>query len=457
MSSELLIAGAAALVASGCAWLVARQRAVAAERRRVTSFAERSGLELGEARAGRELGQLAEQVEELQRRAARASRSELRLRVAEEESARLRCILETLPDGVMVFEGGERLVAANAAARKLLRCPEDGAPALATARGDAELLAAIREVLRADLARGLCARKVELAGRGERERAIWRVRALVADGEACTGVPRAVLLLEDQSFEEASARMRSEFVYGVSHELKTPLTSIQASLEMLVEDEEDGGGVAAEDRSRLLHLAHGESVRLARMIQELLELARVEAGITQVRRERVEVAPLLGELREAHRPLAERKSIELDWRVSPYVPALQGDRELLRQALVNLISNAIKYTPEGGRVELDAALEGEELSIAVTDTGIGIGPEDLPRIFDKFYRASQAQSSRIPGTGLGLPLARYLVESHGGRIEVESVLGQGSTFRVRLPVLAAGGEEPVLQLASIGGWSGGAA
>ncbi|MBL8896403.1 MAG: hypothetical protein JNM84_02190 [Planctomycetes bacterium] len=458
MSTELLSAVAAASVAFAIAWLASRQRSVAAERARLARFAERVGLEPAQARtsAPRELERVAEHVEELQRRASRTSRVELRLRVAEDESARLRCILETLPDGVLVFEEGERLVAANAAARGLLRCAEEGALSLATARGDAELLAAIREVLRADLARGLCARKVELRGSGERDKAIWRVRALAATGPACTGVSRAVLLLEDQSYEEASARMRSEFVYGVSHELKTPLTSIQAALEMLVEDEEDGSGVSAEDRSRLLHLAHGESVRLARMIRELLELARVEAGLTQVRRERVEMAPLLTELREAHRPLAERKSIELAWEVSPYVPALQGDRELLRQALVNLIGNAIKYTPEGGRVALEATLDGEELEIAIADTGIGIGPEDLPRIFDKFYRASQAQSSRIPGTGLGLPLARYLVESHGGRIEVSSVLGQGSTFRVRLPVLASSAEEPALQLASIGGWSGGA-
>jgi signal transduction histidine kinase len=193
------------------------------------------------------------------------------------------------------------------------------------------------------------------------------------------------------------------------------------------------------------------------MIQELLELARVESGITQVRRERVDVGALLEELRAALHPLAERKSIDLVWRVSPYTPALRGDRELLRQALVNLIGNAIKYTPEGGQVQLDAALEGEELVLAVRDNGIGIGPEDLPRIFDKFFRASQAKSSRIPGTGLGLPLARYLVESHGGRIEVESELGQGSTFRVRLPVLAAPEAEPELELAAATGWSGGAA
>jgi two-component system phosphate regulon sensor histidine kinase PhoR len=462
MSALLALAAGAALGAGGLAWTLARARARAAERARLQALADVAGVEERAPAAplvARSL-ELADHVAELRRRAANARAAELRARVAEEELARLRGVFEALHDGVLVFEEGERISGANAAARRLLRCAAGTAPTLGRSEAEPALLEALRAVLGADLARGVCARKVELARDGAR--ATYRVRGLDAAVRGASGPSGPVVLLEDITYEESSARMRAEFVYGVSHELKTPLTSIQACLEMLVEDdaaeadEERGPGVAPEDRARLLHLAHGESVRLARMIHELLELARVEAGIAQVRRERVEMGVLLQELRAVHAPLAQRKSIELDWCISPYVPSLRGDREQLRQAFVNLIGNAIKYTPEGGRIALRSSLEGEELVVSIADSGIGIGPEDLPRIFDKFFRASQAQSSRIPGTGLGLPLARYLIESHGGRIDVRSALGEGSTFLVRLPVPSGVEEESEMVLADTGGWTGGA-
>lgn len=462
MSALFALAAGSALGASGLAWKLAGRRARAVERARLAALAEVAGTPAAtpDAPLPALWQQLGDQVAELRRRAGNARAAELRARVAEEGLEQLRGVFEALHDGVLVFEDGERLRAANAAARRLLRCEDGTAPTLARTSAEPALLEALRAVLAADLARGVCTRKVELARDGAR--AIYCVRGLDATRRGGGGPRGSVILLEDVTYEEASARMRAEFVYGVSHELKTPLTSIQACLEMLVEDDaassgEDGGsGVAPEDRARLLHLAHGESVRLARMIQELLELARVEAGIAQVRRERVEMAVLLQELRAMHAPLAQRKSIELAWRVSPYVPALRGDRELLRQAFVNLIGNAIKYTLEGGRIEFTATLEGEELVVSIADSGIGIGPEDLPRIFDKFFRASQAKSSRIPGTGLGLPLARYLIESHGGCIEVRSALGEGSTFLVRLPVPNGAEEGSAMVLAETSGWAGGA-
>ena len=177
------------------------------------------------------------------------------------------------------------------------------------------------------------------------------------------------------------------------------------------------------------------------MVQELLDLARIEAGITEFKRETIDMRELFQSLHALHQPVAEKRQIALKWDISDYLADLIGDARLLRQALVNVVGNGLKYTKAGGEVALTARLEGHELVVRVRDTGIGIAAEDQGRVFETFYRAKSAEQSAITGTGLGLPMARYIVERHRGRIEFTSELGVGTEFRVYLPVQSVDPDE----------------
>ena len=224
-------------------------------------------------------------------------------------------------------------------------------------------------------------------------------------------------------------RMRSEVVATVSHELRTPLTAITGFLELLLEDEDDPG------REPLLAAAHRSAIRLSALVEDLLSTARIEAAGAGSGEPDV-VVDLGTVVREAVASVAQifmRRGQTLT--VEPADPGswpVAGDERQLDRVLVNLLSNASKYTPEGGRVELHVTPQGRDVAIAITDTGIGIPTEEHDRLFDRFYRASTAGDS--PGTGLGLSIVKTIVDRHGGRVQVHSAPGCGSTFTVTLPL-----------------------
>jgi signal transduction histidine kinase len=379
-----------------------------------------------------------EYVEETRRLQLATSSRDVTSKLVSNENSRLRSVFQALPTGILVLRAARRILYANEVARNLLQVTDRDEPVLESAEGDAHMIGVVRSILSGDLARGIRSERVEVR-QPDQEPQVYRVRLLTGtfSDDQLDDDNIQIVTFENITAEESTRRMKTEFVYGVSHELKTPLTSIQASLEMLAEDEDLEEG----DRKRLVDLSYAETIRLGRMVRELLDLARVEAGVTEVKRERVLVPELMKELYNIHAPLAERKSIELDWEVSDFVPTLLGDRDLLLQSFVNLIGNAVKYTPDSGRVEVKVSVVGEELRFLIRDTGIGIPAEDLDRIFDRFYRASSAKKTSIPGTGLGLPMARFIIETHGGRVEVESEEGKGSTFCAYLPGEEAGSED----------------
>jgi len=379
-----------------------------------------------------------EHVEKARHLQVEARSREVRSTLIGNENRRLQAIFGALPTGIAVLRSGNRILYANTLAVELLQVPDQDEPALDAAEGNPRVIGAVRSLLRGDLALGIRSERIEVTQPDETVQ-VYRVRLLEISSsmEALSEENIQIVTFEDITSEESMQRMKTEFVYGVSHELKTPLTSIQASLEMLVEEEE----LEPDDRQRLLDLSYSETIRLGRMVRELLDLARVEAGVTEVKRERVVISDLMAELLKVHEPLATRKQIDLDWKVSEFVPTVLGDYDLLLQAFVNLIGNAIKYTRESGRVQVWATVEGEELMVMVRDNGIGIPAADIDKIFDRFYRAGSAQSSSIPGTGLGLPMARFITETHGGRIEVESEEGEGSTFTAYLPSEEAASEQ----------------
>ena len=379
-----------------------------------------------------------EHVEVVRRLQVEARSREVRSKLIGNENRSLQTVFQALPIGILALRSAHRILYANEVAYSLLKLADQEEPVLDAGGNAPSVVLAVRSILSGDLARGVRTERIEVA-QDNQETQVFRIRLLANSptGEGLQDDNIQIVTFENITSEESTQRMKTEFVYGVSHELKTPLTSIQASLEMLVEDDM----LEPDDRQRLLDLSYSESIRLGRMVRELLDLARVEAGVAEVRRERVVIGDLMEDLQKVHEPLAARKSIDMRWEVTDFAPTVIGDRDLLLQAFVNLVGNAIKYTRESGKVEVITSIEGEELMIKICDNGTGIPAEDLDKIFDKFYRAGPAKKSSIPGTGLGLPMARFIVETHGGRVEVESAEGEGSTFTVYLPREEAGSED----------------
>lgn len=227
------------------------------------------------------------------------------------------------------------------------------------------------------------------------------------------------------SLEQAYGTQQ-RFVSDASHELRAPLTAIQANLELL----RDRAEMPAEDRERATREAAGEAGRLARLVADLLSLARADAGMP-LRREPVELDRLLMDVVGEARHLTRGQRLEIGT-LNPC--AIEGDPDRLKQLLLIVVDNGIKYTPPGGRVRLSLRREDGAAAFIVEDTGVGIPGEELPRVFERFYRADTARSRDPGGTGLGLPIARWIASQHGGTIQLESKQGSGTTATVTFPL-----------------------
>jgi len=226
-------------------------------------------------------------------------------------------------------------------------------------------------------------------------------------------------------------KIRRDFVANVSHELKTPATSLRLLAESL---EETIGEDPIQARLFAAQLKK-ETERLSQLITDLLDLTRVESQERVENPVPVDVRSVLVSVLARMRRVARKKNITLQWkrfgRAAQYT--VHGDETQLASMFANLVDNAVKYTPPGGRVEVTGGFEGSEIAVRVSDTGIGIPEGSLPRIFERFYRVDKARSKETGGTGLGLSIVRHIAENHGGRVTVESTPGEGSTFIVFLP------------------------
>jgi signal transduction histidine kinase len=269
-------------------------------------------------------------------------------------------------------------------------------------------------------------------------RGLDRLRSEEREARAEAEFARRLLAEQNERLREAD-RLKDEFVALISHDLRTPLTSIMGYLELAMDDETLG-----EEPRTYLDVVQRNSERLLRLVNDLLFVARLEAGELDLHSSEVDLGACVRQSVEEARPRAAAKGIELGCEVQS-VPDLRADRGRMFQLLDNLISNAIKFTPEGGRVEVRLVQRDTRLRLEVSDTGIGIAKEEVGRLFERFFRATTATERHIPGTGLGLYIACAIVEAHGGGIEVESEPGQGTTFCVELPlVMAATGERELV-------------
>ena len=375
------------------------------------------------------LMQLAE--DEVHQAALQVKELEIQLKVATAERQHVEAVLYSISDAVMVTDSYDELLIANDSAARVF---------------DFELDAGRRpigEVLRDQ-------KMVELIG-GVRQRASRSGRQIVEHSVETPVGPRTfkvtlscvtdragrpagvVTVLHDMTRERELAQMKNDFVSHVSHELRTPLASIKAYTEMLI----DGEATDDETRNEFYEVVHNEAIRLERLIDNILNISRIESGLVRVNKAPQSLMVLCKEALEVITPQAVQKQIAVEEQLLPTIYQTLADRDMLYQAILNLLSNAIKYTPEGGRITVSTVVDEarHKLITRVSDTGVGIPPKDLPYVFDKFYR-SEANNRMAKGTGLGLSLVKHIIENvHHGRMFAESEVGKGSTFGFELDLI----------------------
>lgn len=359
---------------------------------------------------------LAAALQKAQRRTAQ------RLRRLERQGERLLMVLDGMGEGVLALDAERRVLVANAASRQLLQIATGnivGRPLLEIVRSR-EVHAAVEEALRTEEVV-----EIEFETTAEPRRSL-HLRAKRLSGDPSPGV---LLVLDDVSQLRRLESMRADFAANVSHELKTPLASIKAYAETL----RLGALNDPEINVTFVERIEEHADRLHYLISDLMHLARVESGKEVFEIEDLPLNELVEDCVDYHRESAEARRIAL--RIEPPAARLdvQGDEVGVRTILDNLVNNAIKYTPDGGRVEVAWRRDGRHVLLEVRDTGIGIAAENQDRIFERFYRVDKARSREVGGTGLGLSIVKHTAQALGGRVGLESQLGQGSTFRVWLP------------------------
>lgn len=256
---------------------------------------------------------------------------------------------------------------------------------------------------------------------------VFMLRATPLAGNTKGGM---VVLLRDISERKRMEQMRSEFMSNVSHELRTPLTSIRGFVETL----QDSGTDDPEMTRHFLEIIATETARLSNLVDDLLDLSRIEERRVVHRWQHEDIGTLVDQVLTVCGSRAEDKQISIRANLQPRLPRLFGDPDLLAQVFINLVDNAVKYTPEGGTITISAQVEGDEIRIDVADSGVGIPAENLPRIFERFYRVEKARTRGAGGTGLGLAIVKHIIKGHGGRVDVKSVVGKGTVFSVFLPL-----------------------
>jgi len=407
------------------AYLIARAVTRPLERLRVASRALASGSFSAVAAAGgggNEVEELASAFNEM------AARLQETMRSLQQERSRLEALLASSRDAIVVLDAAGSVRYLNAAASTLYGALEGRS--FAEVMRDPELTALLRRVLAADVEAGPPGERDQTITLHIDERDAW-VQA-TASPIAGGGGWAVLVVLHDVTEERKIETTRRDFVANVSHELRTPLAGIKAVAETLRDGALDDPAAARV----FLGQVEAEVDRLVQLVEELLQLARIESG-ARSEMASVEPARVLAECVERFRPQAARASVELAAEVEPSLPPFEANASQLGQAVGNLIHNALKFTPGGGRVTVSAERTEAALLIRVADSGVGIEASDLSRIFERFYVTDRARAGR--GTGLGLAIVKHVALAHGGTVRAESVPGRGSTFTISLPLAQAAG------------------
>lgn len=351
-----------------------------------------------------------------------AVRTQSALAALVEEKAGLRAVLDNMEEGVVLLAPDLKVLDANVAVSRLLGAPSGavrGRPVAEVFRHPP-----IQEVARAALEKG-APQSAEAALFFPEER-VFAVSATVLPGPA---VPAGVVLvLHDITRLRRLEDLRKEFVANVSHELRTPLASIKGFAETLRRGAMDDKSV----RDEFVRTIEEQADRLTAIVDDLLELAALEGGRRPLKPEALALADAVKGVLASLKPLADAARVALSSEVSGDL-AVRADPGAFERVLRNLVANAVKYNREGGSVTVRAEREGEAVRVLVRDTGLGIPPDDLPRVFERFYRVDKARSRELGGTGLGLSIVKHLVDAMGGAVEAQSEEGRGSVFSFTVP------------------------
>lgn len=338
------------------------------------------------------------------------------------EKTKLQTILSNMADAVMMVDVEGKVVLGNRATERLFNVREKDAI-------DKPLIEVVHDH-EADEILKLCL-KTSQTQTGQFESVISKrfIRVIAAPlvDDSLTG---ALLLFQDLTELRGLQTMRRELIGNISHELRTPLAGIKAMLETLKEGAIEDKQAAADFLSRI----EGEADRMTQMVSEITELSRIETGRAELRMTPLNLKLLVEEVAAQLNPLAQRHQVTITTDLVTDLPAGRGDKDRIRQALVNLVHNAIKFNHPGGSVTMSTKASGEFVIVSVSDTGVGIPEEELPHVFERFYKADRARTRG--GSGLGLAIAKHIVQAHGGSIWAQSEEGQGSTFSFSLPIPA---------------------
>ncbi len=340
----------------------------------------------------------------------------------------VRGILDAMQDGLAVIDGNARVRLLNPALRRMfsISVERDGAAVLETFR-DSLVAKTIDETLRtgAPLSESL---KLRVGSADAARQLVITSLPMQNDRGASGG---AIVLFQDVTHLQQLEQVRREFVSNVSHELRTPLSIFRGYLETLIEEPE----LAADERQRILGVLQKHSARLHSLVDDLLSLARLEAPDPQLTLSFIPVPEFLAQIAKEWEKPAAAKELRISVDAAGDLPMINADEARLEEIIYNLLDNALNYSRAGGQITIGAAPAGaNHVAISVRDEGAGIAAADLPRIFERFYRADKARSREVGGTGLGLSIVKHIVQLHRGTVTAESQLGRGTIIHVTLPI-----------------------
>ena len=342
----------------------------------------------------------------------------------------LQTILKGMVEGVLVVDERRRILVVNDTLRSLLSLTSDVADKMPLeVIRNAELESAITTVVREGKSKSLELNVTVPGGRVFEVNVVSILPSSNSTAKDTEGIRGAVAVFHDITRLKELEKIRQDFVANVSHELRTPLTTIKGYAETLLE-----GALKEEVASQFVQVIKRHSDRLTKIVEDLLMLSKIESKEFQLKIEVISLQDFVNDVIDFVKEPAEKKRISISQGKIPPSLAIEADRNYLEQVLINLLDNAIKYSHEGGKVTISAIEQDRrEIQFSIQDNGIGIPKEDIPRIFERFYRVDKGRSQELGGTGLGLSIVKHLVQAHGGRIWVESQLEKGSTFYFTLP------------------------
>jgi two-component system phosphate regulon sensor histidine kinase PhoR len=361
---------------------------------------------------------------------------EIQLRLADSQRRQSETMIHGISDAVIVTDAFDELLLANPAAAAVFNFNPEKAvrrpvSQILGEKTGGRLAADITELRQSPTRASRRTSEYQLEVDGQMRTFSVTLSCVMDNTDQLSGI---VTVLHDRTREDEISKLKTEFVSHVSHELRTPLSSIKAYAELLVD------GEAADEKARMefYNIIQAEAERLSRLIDNILNISRIESGMMKINKKPVSLNGILKRVMEVAMPQAREKKITLMDKISPIFFMSEADQDMIYQASLNLVSNAIKYTKDGGRVEiaLEADEEKNELVVLVTDTGVGIPQESMKHLFEKFFRVEK-NKGMARGSGLGLNLTRQIIEAiHRGRMIVRSEEGKGSTFGFALPIAA---------------------